>query len=301
MGGVSELALAVEHLERHRRVSDDCVELTLLLYESWYARPHGSVDVPELFPDDLVQVFRAADETARVWEDGWAAERVGAAGSVIARRGGEVRMADRCDYVAPGAIGVLPQPGDALVLAGRRDRVDPDGTWWRTGGRSWRFTHTHPGLVRLYLSFDFEYLPEVVARLTGAFGDVDWPWMLKCSVDPDTHARPDATVLYISLDGVEALAAEIDAVAAALAPHARSCAPPLTLPIHPGVAVAFDPPEGQSFGEHRCRLIVEALGSASISGDETGLSGVQARMADAGVRPDRPWAFEDDPLLPWER
>ena len=299
MGGVDEALLALEHLRRHRRETEDPHELTMMLYGSWYARAQGSVSIPERFPVDLIQALRAADATAREWDAGWVADRVAPDGRVIARRGKEVRMADRCDYVAPGAVGVLPQPGDELILAGRRDRAD--GGWWQTGGRAWRFTRTPPGLVRLYWSFQLGHLPELVSRVTEALAGHNRPWMLKCATDPEVHTRADATVLYLSWDALEDFAPRVDSIASALRPHARRGAPPLTLPIQPGVAAAVDPGPEESFGEHRCRLLVEAFPSALPDDADAALVAIDERMTAEGLSLDRPYASRADALLPWER
>lgn len=296
-----EVLAAVGCARRHERARREPGELAAQLYGGWYARPLDAPVTPDNFPTDLVQVLRAADATGRAWDEGWTADRVAGDGRVIARRSGEVRMADRCDYVARGAVGVLPSPGQSLVLAGRRDRVDPDGSWWRTGGRTWRFTRPVPGLVRLYWNTRLGHLPALVERLTSALRDDERPWMLKCAVDPAVHARSDATVLYVPRQALDELAPLVDAVAAELAPHARVGAPPLTLPLHPGVAVAADPAPAESFGEHRCRLIAEALAADLPDDDDAALAVVAAHMDAAGIDLARPHALRADPPLPWER
>jgi hypothetical protein len=300
MDFVEEFLMAAEQLQQHRQETENPYELTMMLYGSWYARLQGSKEVPENFPKDLVQVLRAADATGRKWESGWSADRVAPDGRVIARRGNEVGMADRCDYFAPNAVGVLPQLGDKLVLACRRDRVDGDGAWWRTGGKAWRFTRAMPGLVRLYWSVALAYLPELVHKLTLALADDERPWMLKCATDPAVHERADATVLYLAWDMLEELAPRIDHIAAALRPNMFNVAPPLTLPIHLGVSVAVDPETDESFGEHRCRLIAEALLSALADDADSLLVSIKERMAIEDIEFGRPYASRSNPLLPWE-
>lgn len=296
----AQLLDAVGHVRQEPRCRE-AGGLAARLYGGWYARPVSPPAVPDNFPTDLVQVLRAADATGLRWDGGWTADRVNGDGRVIARRGSEVRMADRCDYVTRGAVGVLPRPGQALVLAGRRDRVDPDGSWWRTGGRTWRFTRPVPGLLRLYWNISLKHLPSLVARLTGVLWDEERPWMLKCATDLEVHARCDATVLYLSLQAIDELADAIDAIAAEFAPHARVGAPPLTLPIHPGVAVAVDPAPTESFGEHRCRLIAESLAADLPDDDHAAVAAVAGTLDAANIDLARPHALRTDSLLPWER
>jgi hypothetical protein len=297
----AELLLARDHFLKHRKETADLYELTMRLYGSWYARPQGPLEIPNELPVDLVQVFRAADETGRSWSDGWTTEQVASDGRVIARRGAEVRMADLTAYVAPESLGVRPRVGDPLRLADRRDRVEDNGAWWKTGGRSWRFTRATTGLVRVYWNLALECLPEVVHRVTHTLSDNPYRWMLKCAVEVEVHARSDATVLYLDWDAVRDVAPEIDRIAFDLASQARPGAPPLTLPIHPGVAVAVDPGPDQSFGESRCRLIAEALLSLPAEERDAALVAMRDRLAREGIDYRRPYARQSDPLLPWEK
>ena len=60
----------------------------------------------------------------------------------------------------------------------------------------------------------------------------------------------------------------------------REAVPALTLPLAPGLAFAEDPGGGESYGSHRCRLIVEAVLEAWREGENT-LEGRLARVAEA--------------------
>jgi hypothetical protein len=296
-----ELCLARRHFLQHEQETRDVQELAMLLYSSWYARPQAPVQIPDTFPVDLVQVLKAADVMGRRWSDGWKAEQVSPDGRVIARRGTEIKMADVSSYIAPASPGVRPHAGDQLWLADRRDRVDSGGAWWKTGGASWRFTRAAEGLVRIYWNVALAYLPVLVHRITELLAEDGPSWMLKCAANSEVHARPDATVLYLACDSVDDLAHEIDRIAFDLAPYVCPGAPPLSLSIHPGVAVAVDPGPEESFGEHRCRLIVEGLLEAGAGDEAAALSAISDRLAREGIDCIRPHAHRMDPELPWEK
>lgn len=297
---VPELRLAVDLLRGYRSDTSSCEPLAAMLYEGWYAREFASIQLPANFPFDLVQLCRAADAMALRWDEGWSADTVSASGLVIARRGTEVRMAGRCDYVSTRRPGLMAVVGDSLELSGRRDRIDEDGAWWRTAGRGWRFSRAPDGLVRLYWNFELAHLATLVSRLTSLLADHDGPWMLKVACHPETHVRADATVLYLTADMVGELAPALDDISRALAVHARHGAPPLSLPIRPGLAASVDPGGNESFGQHRCRLIVEALHDAELADSSAAVSLLLDHMREVGVEADRPYARRSDPPLPWE-
>jgi hypothetical protein len=66
--------------------------------------------------------------------------------------------------------------------------------------------------------------------------------------------------------------------------------PFLTWRLAPGVAVAEDPGTGESFGQHRCRLLAEACWSCFLRGDQEAPSRLEElhRLAAAqGANPER--------------
>ena len=78
----------------------------------------------------------------------------------------------------------------------------------------------------------------------------------------------------------------------ALAPHLADSAPAFCKPLARGLALAEEPPGAESFGEHRCRLLAEAIVSADERGLRTPaqrLAVVRERFQAAGVSLDAPY------------
>lgn len=296
-----ELARAVDHHgDNHTGSPDlDIESRTLDLYRSWYARTEGAVAVPADFPTDLAQVLRAADVGADRWEQGWTVDRVAPTGSVIARRGAAVRLCGRTEYLADERAAMLPRIGDAVAVTGSRERADADG-WWRTAGTAWKFTIGHADLVRLYMNVAVDDLATLVRRCTTLLADDERPWMLKVASHLDAHARADAAVLFVDIDVLDDRWREVSSILAGLVDDPETAAPPMTLHVGPGLAAAFDPGGADSFGLHRCRLIVDAM-SASSAGDGDEVDLIVRRWAADGIDIGRPWARRTDARLPWER
>jgi hypothetical protein len=258
------------------------------LYALWYATPCRPHQASDGLPSDLTGVLRATHSGFRDWESGWWVDDVGTRGQVIARRGTDLRMVDRIDYAAPTGSALLPSPGDMIVVAGRRDRIDPGDGWWRTAAESWVWADPPRPLVRLFYSVAVEGLPVLVERLLTELESVRDPWMLKCATAQSSYTRADAVVLFVT---PAALSARADScVDAATGDQGR---PPLTFRVAPGLAMAYDPGCGESFGMNRCRLLFES--------DPATMDDVHAALLHNGVAPDRPWANIEDPKLPWEQ
>ncbi len=269
------------------------------LYATWYARIDAAPDCPPPdFPVDIVAVLRAVHAANRRWEEGWSIEGVGPNGMVTVVKQRELRALYRGDYVVPAHPGLVGNVGDVAMVTSRRDQVDPDGSWWRTRGRTWSEVSPPGDLVRLYWSVAAVGLPILVGRLTELLATSEDPWMLKVAVDAGTRRRADSSVLYLRRDHLGRVVGEIDRVHAEIAATARAMAPPFSLVVGDGLAVAVDPGSGESFGQHRCRIVAEAI--LGVADDlEEATAGVRARFRAEGIDPDRPYAT--GPRLPWER
>ncbi|HEV7203601.1 MAG TPA: T3SS effector HopA1 family protein [Jatrophihabitans sp.] len=167
-----------------------------------------------------------------------------------------------------------------LVVLDRHDVVGVNG-WWRTWGESWTPPRTRPGSIRVMLSPAVDRLPEFVNLVTGALLASTTSWSLGCATDPRRVGRCGAAVL--DLPGLDALPAGL---LEQLAPVLTPVAPPLGLPLAPGVAAAGYPDNGMTFGEHRCHLIALALRQAN--GGDDPLAAIAGVFAAHGIDAARP-------------
>ena len=170
--------------------------------------------------------------------------------------------------------------GEDITIVARQDVVGPDG-WWRTWGSSWRPLRSRAETMRVLLSPTLNELAELVRVLTAGLLDADFPWLLACPTDAGRLRRAGGVVLHVPD------AALVATLLTQLAPLLHDARPPLCLPVARGVAVAADPSNGMTFGEHRCHLIALALGLPRAADDP------QAAIADVftthGVDPAAPW------------
>jgi hypothetical protein len=144
--------------------------------------------------------------------------------------------------------------------------------------------------VRFYWNLAAEGGPVFVRAISSRFERARIPFQAKVPVVPSGYLRVDTGVLYVSDDDVaiasELVAAVYDELGAAMRPDV----PLFTLPLAPGLAFAESPPNGDSFGMHRCDLIAEGLvraferGAASL--DER-VAVVRERLAEYGLDVDR--------------
>jgi hypothetical protein len=167
-----------------------------------------------------------------------------------------------------------------VQMVNRFDLIGPDG-WWRTWGEAWTPPRSRRGSVRLMLTPRRAHLAELVTTVTGTLLGTDIAWSLGCATSKRRIGRYGGAVLDLaSLDAVP------DGLLESLSPLLHPVAPPLCLPIAPGVGAAEYPDNGMTFGEHRCHLVALALRHPSGARDP--LRAIAAVFAAHGIDPARP-------------
>ena len=261
------------------------------LYWSFYCR--GAVvparwaqPTPMAADIALARALAAANTGAGGWEPGWTVERIDGGDALVRSAGLRVRVsvsscrADGCP-VAPGTRVSLPRPAH---LAERRpgfltilgDAGDDDVS----------------EVVRVY----WHLIPRGAAALVGALTKTlnahATPFRLKVANHPARFDRCDAAVLYLPARDLKALRPWLATVATELASWLRPATPAFTLPLAPGVGLAEDRADGESFGERRCSLVARGV----LHADEHRVRSLPARIdavaeefARAGVDLDAPY------------
>jgi hypothetical protein len=273
-------------------------ELADRIYTSWYAAPLTSADAPADLPDDLASMFRAAHAGGDRWDSGWLVEQAVPGGGVAVARGTERRVLDRCDYLDPARPGIVAGLGATVLAPARRDFLDVTAGWWYTHHAGWALDAPDGRLVRAYWNVGADAAALLVQHVSSRLLDSDVRWMLKCAVQRESYTRADVAILFLPSDELELLQSVVDEVREAIAPVLRAGTPPLTLRVGRGVAVADDPGTGESFGEHRCRLIAEGILAAPSR--ERQPAAIAERFLEEGVPPDRPYVAAAARSLPWE-
>ena len=144
--------------------------------------------------------------------------------------------------------------------------------------------------VRFYWNLSAGGGPGFVREISTRFERARVPFQAKVPAVPSGYGRVDTGVLYASDEDVAVAAELVAETYAALGAGIRPDVPLFTLPLAPGLAFAESPPNGDSFGMHRCDLIAEGLvrafdRGASDRGERTAI--VLERLRQYGLDVDR--------------
>jgi hypothetical protein len=148
------------------------------------------------------------------------------------------------------------------------------------------------GVVRVYWNISPSGAAGLVGMLASRLNGKRMPFWLKIADHPVRLTRCDAAVLYLRSDTFQALGETLREVAATLRAHLRPHIPAFTLEFAPGVGLAEDVSDGDSFGVLRCAILAEGIVRAHMRGHrrtDARLAEVVACFAEDGVRIDAPY------------
>jgi hypothetical protein len=152
--------------------------------------------------------------------------------------------------------------------------------------------HAETAIVRLYWHLTPEVAVAFVRAATSRLNEAGIPFRLKVLRDPLLYRRCDAGVIYVLNSDYPPVSEIVAGIHVKVAEGLRSSIPAFVLPLAPGLGLAEDPGDLQSFGEHRCRLLARALITAYESGAHSVPERTQeviARLVEAGINPEAPF------------
>ena len=267
------------------------------LYQRLYCRPSGT---PPIFSPDTRAVRVFVDNLSRAnsgtgtWDPGWVVTAVEDDGTLVVHKHPD----DLTLWASPrqfrpaggtagvGSVGRLSLgkelramlPGFYTILG---DADQPDG-----------YAQLPADMVRLYWHLTSHAAPLWIRELTRSFNTAGVAFRAKVQSSPAAYFRADAGVLYVARTDLKAVMALLPQLYQAVSSHLRPTTPMFTKRLAPGLAVAEDPGDGRSFGQHRCELVAEGL-SRAFQDDRTEFNdlvdSIAWRFAEDGLILTRPW------------
>jgi hypothetical protein len=244
---------------------------------------------------NLTDELSRANAGRERWDHGWQVYEAAPNGVVQAHKHGKAQLFYPGQYqalgAAPGAQPALQTGAFVNVYLAKEMRFFQDG-FYIVLGEQVQPWYEQVTLVRLYWNVNPEGSVALVRDVTQRFNRFQVPFRFKCLSYRELYDRFDAGVLFVGRrqwDITALLAAEIyEKVKDHLAPDTPLFAKRLA----PGLALAEDPGNGESFGTSRCRIVAEGLWSAYARGlqsEAARIEDISAAFARAGVPSDRPW------------
>jgi hypothetical protein len=222
------------------------------------------------------------------WEPGWTVQRLEGEEAVVVNARLRARV----------PVGDCRAPSGAVRASAAVDlRLPKELPEWSPGfytalGDAPADLRSWASVVRVYWNIGARGASGLVRELTSRLNAEGVPFRLKVADHPFRFGRCDAAVLYLRGDIFPALREILRQAATTLNAHLRPQIPAFTLQLAPGVGLAEDNGDSNSFGERRCFVLAEGVVRAhehGITDAASRLDAVVDRLAEDGVRIDAPY------------
>jgi HopA1 effector protein family len=263
------------------------------LYSSFYC--HGQPvparwgeSVPPFADPWLVAVLSEANTGRGSWAPGWTVLRLEGDEAVVADA--HLRLRVPVSECRTPAGELRPDVAVSMRLPKELPELTPGFFTVLSEAPSYR--GSSGSVLRVYWNVAAADAPGLVRQLTSRLNGRGVPFRLKVADHPFRFARCDATVLYLQADAFGSLREGLQEVAASLGARLRPKIPAFALELSPGVGLAEDTGDGESFGERRCALFADGIVRAHEQGirrADARIEAVAARFAEDGVRIEAPY------------
>lgn len=275
-----------------RREIPDPAQLLPSMEQETYARLYTRADGRVATPTDFtaqrehVAALSAANGGRGTWEPGWRIEEIDGDGRIGVRRDAVTF------WTSPDGVrthGGALHPGDfCRVWVGKEMRHLVPGFYFAYGNGDPGERDVQERLLRFFWHLVPGAAVAYVATATSTLNALDIPFRTKVLSDPGAYVRADAGVLYVERRYCARAMEAVRSIHRTLESRLRPDTPMFTHRVAPGLGLAEDPQNGLSFGQSRCRIVVQGLWDAyeRREGRETAIA---SAFRGHGIDPMRPW------------
>ncbi len=235
------------------------------LYALCYTRPfngngvdfsaESSAPPDPNFPMRLSQANRSRNR----WDPGWRIYQLGTAGQIYVQKGERCRPAMPGEYAVESGPGMAPQVGMTVSIQSLRESFQMQPGFYYVFGETVPDQFDDFNTIRFYFNTTGAGADRLVEALSTELNRFQIPFRFKTLADPTHYTRTDAAVLYIARRYYRITAALVAVLPDAVTSELRPQVPLFSKALRPGVGLAEDPGNGESFGMHRCRLVAEGI------------------------------------------
>jgi hypothetical protein len=263
------------------------------VYEHAYIRPlHEAAPPPAAADPHFAQRLSLANAGRERWHEGWWIEAVEPQGQVVATRHALRRRFRPGEYVLRDGSAGAPRPQAPMAVLQPRESHALQAGFYFAFGEALADEQEEAAQLRFYWNVRAGGAQRLLANVTRTLNRFGVPFRFKCLNAAEHYVRLDAAVLYVARRHDRLVRELLDELAAGLDARQLGAATPLfTRRLRPGVGLAEDPPGGESFGQHRCRIVAEGLWNAyaaQATTREARLGCVVAQFARYGLSLRRP-------------
>ena len=226
----------------------------------------------------FLQELRAANARAETWLPDWIAHGQTSDGRCVVFCGELVATTSISDLrESQDANG---QPTGSMQLRMKTEDISYGTGFYFAYGVTPADALTQNCVIRIYFNLSPAGAAAWVRMVSETLDRYQIPFTLKCLLHPAHFRRSDSAVLYVARSQLRTVWQVLLPKLAQLSDYLRTSVPMFAWPAAAGIGMADDPGNGESFGQHRVRLIAQALYALVEGKDKSGPPVAGPRKAD---------------------
>ena len=236
--------------------------LSQLLYQHFYCflpepskNEQDAVEIAD--PEGFLGRLKLANKSTEFWSPVWAIHSETFQGQPVVFSGEIVHLADPSEVEK--TLDEDGNPTGWATVKFKSERVAKDMGFYFVYGQTPVDAFDRTVVTRLYFNLGPAGARNWIELVSSRFNHAQVPFTLKCPLNPMAFLRTDSCVLYVPRRYFSFAWQVVSEFLPELASLLRPSTPMFALPIKSGVSIADDPGNGESFGQHRMRLVARGL------------------------------------------
>lgn len=267
-----------------------------LLYLQCYCRRFtGEIDRREIQanPDnDFVRQLSAANSSREYLNRGWQIIRTLPTGHFVAEKDGLTRLLFAGEFVSHADVRGPVEEGMRVSIFRPRESTTMHPGFYYVFGEAVCDDQDEKDLLRFYWNTKADGATELVSLLTRTLNRFQLPFRFKILNSPRAYIRTDAAILYLNRRFYHLAAEVLSEIHHQLVDQLNPDTPLFAKQLARGLGLGEEPTTGESFGQHRCRILAQALWSSyekKLEDQESQLHEISHFLEENGIDSEFPY------------
>lgn len=237
------LNLLIEHLQKH-------------IYGEYYCKAKTTNDPNQKMDPAFLEKLSEANVLKGKWDSDWQITQMDQQGGIHVKKGNETRYCHNGQYqILQNSSQMAPT---ALIFLAGESKDTQIGFY-----HVFNYERSSMNIVgeytRIYWNISHEGATTLVSELTKKLSFYKIPFRFKIASSPHLYNRSDSSILYFLKPYYNNVIFHLEEVNSKIEKFLSEDIPLFSKKFKPGIGIAEDPGNGESFGMHRCKIVAESL------------------------------------------
>jgi hypothetical protein len=272
-------------------------QLQKCFYQYCYVQPFNggapALETAQVEPNaKLVEQLSAANDTQERWETGWRIAEMLPSGQIKAEKYGRTRVLWAGEFISRFGFGVAPQIGAEISVFFPKESTVLQPGFFFAFSQTFIDQADDYNLMRFYWNIQEKGAPDLLRSISAALNRFEVPYRFKCLNNQLPFNRTDSAVLFLNKRFYRVVAELMPDIYDEVRHFLGAETPLFSKQLAPGLGLAEDPNNGDSFGMSRCRVLAEGIWSGYAKNLQTAaarLDEVVGQFEVYGIDLERPY------------